>query len=130
MTSQTPRAGHGVIALRASSCTSCMICARECPDWCIEIDAHQEVQGATGKQPGRAGRTRTVDVLDSFVIDFGLCMYCGICIEVCPHDALFWSPEATPVERGRADLRQDEDRLGTWLRSAPAAADTTEGESR
>ncbi|MGW1624535.1 NADH-quinone oxidoreductase subunit I, partial [Streptomyces sp. NPDC002172] len=35
---------------------------------------------------------RGAGVLDRFAIDFSLCMYCGICIEVCPFDALFWSP--------------------------------------
>jgi NADH-quinone oxidoreductase subunit I len=34
-----------------------------------------------------------VNVLDAFRIDFGLCMYCGICVDLCPFDALAWSPE-------------------------------------
>ena len=29
-----PRA-RGVIALDQEACTSCMLCARQCPDWCI-----------------------------------------------------------------------------------------------
>ena len=48
-----------------------------------------------GSRPGagRAGAQRVRNALDRFAIDFSLCMYCGICIEVCPYDALFWSPE-------------------------------------
>ena len=34
-----PRA-RGVIALHEENCTSCMLCARECPDWCIYIEGH------------------------------------------------------------------------------------------
>ncbi len=68
----------------------CMLCARECPDWCIYIDSHKETASA-GSHPAAATRSR--NVLDRFAIDFALCMYCGICIEVCPFDALFWSPE-------------------------------------
>jgi ferredoxin len=30
-----PPRSRGVIALLAENCTSCMLCARECPDWCI-----------------------------------------------------------------------------------------------
>ena len=29
-----PRA-RGVIALKEENCTVCMLCARQCPDWCI-----------------------------------------------------------------------------------------------
>ena len=89
---------HARISLVPENCTSCMLCVRECPTWCIELDAHQEVV----TEPG-ARRPRTVNVLDSFTIDWGLCMYCGICVEVCPFDALHWQSDpvaATPEPDG------------------------------
>jgi len=46
--------------------------------------------------PG-ARRPRTVNVLDEFTIDWGLCMYCGICVEVCPFDCLEWRSDAVPA---------------------------------
>src|SRR5260221_13198649 len=84
-----PPRSRGVMALLEENCTSCMLCARECPDWCIYIDSHKETVPAA--EPGQRDRTR--NVLDRFAIDYSLCMYCGICIEVCPFDALFWFPE-------------------------------------
>ncbi|CAM5695465.1 NAD(P)H-quinone oxidoreductase subunit I, chloroplastic [Streptomyces hirsutus] len=33
---------RGVIGLFEENCTVCMLCARECPDWCIYIDSHKE----------------------------------------------------------------------------------------
>ena len=36
-----PRA-RGVIALKEENCTVCMLCARQCPDWCIYIEGHKE----------------------------------------------------------------------------------------
>lgn len=44
------------------------------------------------------------NVLDEFTIDFGQCMWCGICIEVCPFDALFWSETPMPPARSREQL--------------------------
>ena len=39
-------------------------------------------------------------------------MYCGICVEVCPFEALFWSPEYEYSEPRIADLLHDKERLG------------------
>jgi NADH-quinone oxidoreductase subunit I len=106
---------RGVIALKEENCTVCMLCARECPDWCIYIEGHKE------KRPPRreGGKPRTVNALDRFDIDYALCMYCGICVEVCPFDALFWSPEYEYSESSIADLLHDKDRLGEWMVTVP-----------
>jgi NADH-quinone oxidoreductase subunit I len=82
---------HGSIVLVEQNCTSCMICARECPSWCITIDSHTEP--VHDQAPG--ARARTTNVLDRFEIDWSLCMYCGICVEECPFDALAWEPQHT-----------------------------------
>ncbi len=110
-----PSRSRGVIALTEENCTSCMLCARECPDWCIYIDSHKEEVPAT--TPG--GRARQRNVLDRFAIDFSLCMYCGICIEVCPFDALHWSPEFEYAELDIRDLLHEKDRLGAWMATVP-----------
>jgi len=106
---------RGVIALKEENCTVCMLCARECPDWCIYIEGHKE------KRPPRreGGKPRTVNALDRFDIDYALCMYCGICVEVCPFDALFWTPEYEYSESTIADLLHDKDRLGEWMVTVP-----------
>ncbi|MFD8592664.1 4Fe-4S binding protein [Streptomyces sp. NPDC059637] len=107
---------RGVIALFEENCTVCMLCARECPDWCIYIDSHKETVPAAA--PG--GRERSRNVLDRFAIDFSLCMYCGICVEVCPFDALFWSPEFEYAEEDIRDLVHERDRLREWMWTVPA----------
>ncbi|MEV6317213.1 4Fe-4S binding protein [Streptomyces sp. NPDC051776] len=111
-----PPRSRGVIALFEENCTVCMLCARECPDWCIYIDSHKETVPAS--TPG--GRERSRNVLDRFAIDFALCMYCGICIEVCPFDALFWSPEFEYAEEDIRDLTHERDRLREWMWTVPA----------
>jgi NADH-quinone oxidoreductase subunit I len=109
-----PRA-RGVIALKEENCTSCMLCGRSCPDWCIYIEAHKEL--APPRREG--GKPRQVNKLDRFDIDYSLCMYCGICVEVCPFDALFWSPEYEYSEPRIADLLHDKERLGEWMETVP-----------
>ncbi len=108
-----PPRSRGVIALLEENCTACMLCARECPDWCIYIESHKEP--APGPEHGR----RVRNVLDRFAIDYSLCMYCGICIEACPYDALFWSPEFSYAETGIAALTHEQARLREWMWEVP-----------
>ena len=118
-----PRA-RGVIALKEENCTVCMLCARSCPDWCIYIEGHKE------QRPPRreGGRPRSVSVLDRFDIDYALCMYCGICVEACPYDALFWSPEFSYAETDIAALIHEQGRLREWMWTVPPPPAHDEGQ--
>jgi NADH-quinone oxidoreductase subunit I len=104
-----PARTRGVIALKEANCTVCYKCSRECPDWCIYIDAHKETH-----DPASGGKARSVKVLDRFAIDYALCMYCGICVEVCPFDALFWSPEFEYSTYGIDELIHEKEKLEEW----------------
>jgi NADH-quinone oxidoreductase subunit I len=117
-----PARTRGVIALIEENCTVCMLCSRECPDWCIYIDSHKETVA-----PKEGGRARTRNILDRFAIDFALCMYCGICVEVCPFDALHWSPEFEYAEHQVERLTHEMDTLRTWAYSVPAPDPLEEG---
>ena len=118
-----PTRARGVIALHEENCTACMLCARSCPDWCIYIEGHKQLA-----PPRRAGgKPRQVNHLDRFDIDYALCMYCGICVEVCPFDALFWSPEYEYSEPRIADLLHNKDKLGEWMETVPEAPELEAG---
>jgi len=98
---------HAFIALIENKCTSCMLCVRECPAWCIHLDSHTVDVNDEG-----ARRPRKVNVLDSFDIDYSLCMYCGVCIDVCPFDALAWDEHRALVTTNREDMLLGIDELG------------------
>jgi NADH-quinone oxidoreductase subunit I len=117
-----PARSRGVIALIEENCTVCMLCSRECPDWCIYIDSHKETVA-----PKEGGRARTRNVLDRFAIDYALCMYCGICVEVCPFDALHWSPEFEYAEYDHESLTHEMDTLRQWAYTVPAPDPLEEG---
>ena len=73
-----------------------------------------------GSRPRTAVGARTRNILDRFAIDFALCMYCGICVEVCPFDALFWSPEfeySTLTIEGSCD--HEKEQLRKWMDTVP-----------
>ena len=92
---------RGVIALKPEACTSCMLCVRECPTWCITLDSHQ----APDPKTPEGARVRLINVLDEFAIDYARCMSCGICVEVCPFDALQWEENTDYDAASRTDLR-------------------------
>ncbi len=103
-----------------------MVCARECPVWCIHIASHAAAVDDPGNRadgPGNPAsgsgrrRERAVHVLDRFSIDFGVCMYCGICVDACPFDALAWTPDPVPPQPQPRDLVLDKDQLTrAWAR--------------
>ena len=84
-----------------------MLCVRECPAWCISLDSHTVDVTEEG-----ARRPRKVNVLDSFEIDYSLCMYCGVCIDVCPFDALAWDEHRALVTTNREDMLLGIEELG------------------
>ncbi len=104
-----PPRTRGIIALKEENCTVCWKCSRECPDWCIYIESHKETH-----PPASGGRARSVKVLDRFAIDYALCMYCGICVEVCPFDALFWAPDFEYAEYDIVEMTHEKERLEEW----------------
>ena len=54
-------------------------------------------------------------------------MYCGICIEVCPFDALFWSPRVRVRRGDPGDLVHERDRLRAWMGTVPPPPALDEG---
>ena len=77
------------------ACTACLICARSCPSGSIE-----KVEGE--KREGEKKKVGT-----TYILNFTTCSQCGICVEVCPFDALAFSADFNPAGYRRQDCYYD-----------------------
>lgn len=80
-----------------TKCTGCATCAKSCPQGNIEI--------ITGKGDGNSYS------VEKFEIDTGRCMFCGLCVESCPYDALCMGRAYELAKYRRSDLILDKDAL-------------------
>ena len=95
-------------------CTGCASCAKYCPLGIIRIVT--EPSGEAMQE----GEKYAIEVFD---IDIGRCMFCGLCVEACPYDALHMGSGFEEGRYRRGELVIDADRLrqapkrpSTWFR--------------
>ena len=69
----SPRARTNLVWF-VERCTGCSTCAQACPDGCILVDTEPRADGSY--------------LVNRYEIDFRLCMYCGLCVEACPYEAI------------------------------------------
>ena len=62
-------------------CTGCHACERACPVECMTVTMKDNPLHADGKSTRRK-------IIDEFWIDYGRCMRCNICVEVCNFEAI------------------------------------------
>jgi NADH-quinone oxidoreductase subunit I len=104
---------HGLLALPVDpetgkdACIICFKCERICPDRCIHIEAE-------GK-----GKER---VLSRFDIEMDKCCYCGLCVEVCPTEAVVFVPHYETSTYNRSRLLYSLDDLHQAAPKEPIAS--------
>lgn len=72
-------------------CIVCMMCEMDCPSSCIRVLGEKR-EGVKGK------------VLTAYHLDFTTCSLCGICVEVCPTQALGFCHEYELAGLSRAEF--------------------------
>jgi NADH-quinone oxidoreductase subunit I len=94
--------GQGLIRLRIKQfepdllykCTGCKICEQNCPQHCITV-----VKKEGEKQP------------ETYTVNYGLCMFCRVCIDVCPFNALEQTQEHEFIGESRQDFIRSKEEL-------------------
>ncbi|SYZ74532.1 NADH-quinone oxidoreductase subunit I (modular protein) [Candidatus Zixiibacteriota bacterium] len=75
-----PERSRGIVVLLSDketgelNCTTCLLCMRACPSAAIRIDYDKDEKGKR--------------ILKDFVVDQGLCCFCGLCEEACNFSAI------------------------------------------
>ncbi|GAB1473072.1 4Fe-4S dicluster domain-containing protein [Bacteroidota bacterium] len=87
-------------------CTACGLCQMNCPNGSITVISKSE----TDQESGKVKR-----VLDIYRYDLGSCIFCDICVQVCPQDAIEWSQEFEHSVFTRAKLVQQLNNEGSTL---------------
>ena len=82
-----PARSRGTIALVEENCTVCMLCARECPDWCLYVEGHTDTVMA---------RAEAVELLDEI-------RWAGELVGKSTADGR-WPEEETVLAAAREDL--------------------------
>jgi formate hydrogenlyase subunit 6/NADH:ubiquinone oxidoreductase subunit I len=62
-------------------CTGCHACERACPVECMTV-----IMKDNPKHADKTSKRRKI--IDQFYIDYGRCMRCNICVEVCNFEAI------------------------------------------
>jgi len=79
-------------------CTGCATCAKTCPQGAIEIVTSTNLEDNKYE-------------VETYRVDTGYCIQCGLCVEACPYDALFMGYSFERAKYRRGDLVQADDEL-------------------
>ncbi len=112
--SQHPRFRGQEFTWYEERCTGCASCAKYCPLGIIKIVTNPD--GGNEQEGGSYA-------IETFDIDQARCMYCGLCVEACPYDALHMGTGFEAARFRRQDLvidmdvlRQRDKRPSAWFR--------------
>ena len=89
-------------------CTGCASCAKTCPQGVIRIVTSVQAEDNTYE-------------VQTFEVDTGYCISCGLCVEVCPFNALFMGYAFERAEYRRGELVQSNDGLLASADRKPSA---------
>jgi len=108
--SYPPRA-RTMLINEIDACTGCQQCARACP---VEIIHIETVKGQPEDDLGfhPDGKPRKLHVL-VFDVEMSKCIFCGLCVEVCPTGSIHWENLHEEVTYRR------EDTVRRWAKYSP-----------
>ncbi|MDP6509605.1 MAG: NADH-quinone oxidoreductase subunit I [Dehalococcoidia bacterium] len=89
-------------------CTGCATCAKSCPQGSIQLVTSPELVDNKYQ-------------VEEFLVDHGRCMFCGLCVEACPFDALYMGRGYERAAYRRGDLILPKEKLQMSADRKPSA---------
>ncbi len=91
-----------------NKCTGCATCAKTCPQGVIRIVTSVKLEENKYQ-------------VEKFEVDMGYCIFCGLCVEACPYDALFLGYAYERARYRRGELIRDREELLASEERKPSA---------
>ncbi len=98
-----PRQRPFLYGLAKNKCTECLQCEVVCPVKAIDIIAFPE----TAQKKTQSSSLPDKKNIYKFYMDFSKCIYCNLCVQTCPSQALFVQQGEIPVACKKSQLKKD-----------------------
>lgn len=106
-----PERFRGLHVYYPDKCIACKMCEKICPNKCIQLEiSTYEVEIET---PDGEKKTKTKKKVDEFNIYIGRCMFCGLCVDICPKGVLEMTTNYEFSSTDRKSLIYGMDRLAS-----------------
>jgi NADH-quinone oxidoreductase subunit I len=84
-----PVKSHTTLKNNFLECTGCLSCESICPVQAIQIDGYE--YSPQMRRPQTTSGVSFEREIEGFKVDYSRCVFCGICVDVCPTKSLTYT---------------------------------------
>ncbi|MEQ1876644.1 MAG: 4Fe-4S binding protein [Bdellovibrionia bacterium] len=100
-----PVKSHTTLKNNFLECTGCLSCEKTCPVHAIHIEGYE--YSPQMRRPQTSGGVPFEREIEGFKVDYSRCIFCGICVDVCPTKSLTYTRTFARPETQEKSLAVD-----------------------